>query len=473
MICLFAGKLKRHNILPCLVIWKRNNSTKELDMEKTFKQFLEDIPRIPERQIFYYLGWIHQFKKFSHTQEEGRKGDDVELFDRFIKYISSYREDWQVRQAKDAVRLFLYFCKDTVGKVQQPADGGKIEGRDCNIPSEHRASFRSEGSWTETEKFRTLVRNLEQTFRLKHRSYQTEKTYLQWIRRFFRFAAKADPSQLDQEDVKDYLSTLAVRNHVAASTQRQAFNALLFLFRYGLDKEISGLRSVVTAVPKKRLPVVLSAEEVKAILSRLSGVHRIMAELVYGAGLRLNECLSLRVKDIDFERGCLTVRSGKGDKDRETVLPSALAGRLEKHLGTIRAIYREDRENGVAGVVLPGALSKKYGTAGKEWGWFWLFPSEKLSVEPGTGIVRRHHRYPSTLQKAFHSASASSGVVKPATIHTLRHSFATHLVEQGYDIRTIQELLGHSDVSTTMIYTHVARKNKLSVISPIDSLITD
>jgi integron integrase len=466
-------------------------------MEKTYKQFLENLNRVPKMHIPYYLSWVRQFQYFAYSQGVLPESAEGPLLDEFLSHLSSFREDWQLDQAKDAVRLYLYFhgagasagnirtvSLSSRGRRPDPSPGDKPPGprksprttaRELSSPKKDGEPSREPVS-TADELRRQLIKETRESLRLKHRSYQTEKTYLQWLRRFLDFTAGRggiSREAIDQEDVKRYLSFLAVRKGVAASTQRQAFNALLFFFRHCLDKEISDLRAVVTAVPKKRLPVVLSRKEVAAVIGKLTGVHRLMAEIIYGAGLRLNECLSLRIKDIDFERGCITVRSGKGDKDRETVLPEAVTGRLEKHLEKIRILYREDRENGVAGVVLPGALSKKYGNAGKEWRWFWVFPSEKLSLEPGTGTGRRHHRYPSTLQKAFHTALSSSGVAKPATIHTLRHSFATHLVEQGYDIRTIQELLGHSDVSTTMIYTHVARKNKLSVISPIDSLAPD
>jgi integron integrase len=261
-----------------------------------------------------------------------------------------------------------------------------------------------------------------------------------------------------------------VERKVAAATQKQAFNALLFLYRRVLGREVLGLETVIPSHIPRRLPVVLTKEEIRDVFRHLSGVHRLIAAVIYGGGLRLEECLCLRVKDVDFARNCLVIHAGKGDKDRETVLPERLACELQRHLLRVRALYDRDRRRALAGVWLPEALARKYAGAGKEWAWFWLFPSSKLSIDPESGIVRRFHLYPTTLQKAFQRAVARAGLVKRATVHTLRHSFATHLVEKGYDIRTIQELLGHADVSTTMIYTHVATKNKLGVASPLDSL---
>lgn len=307
-----------------------------------------------------------------------------------------------------------------------------------------------------------LVRHL----RLKHRSLRTERSYLGWVRRFASFV-DVDPSGLASADVEHFLSHLAVRGGVSASTQNQAFSAILFLFRHvlGKDLDVDALR----APESHRLPVVLSTEEVVQVIRHLPPRFQLMARFIYGAGLRLQECLELRIKDVDVDRGILTVRSGKGDKDRQTVLPESLRGAWQAHAGALRVLHERDCRIGLPGVALPLALERKYPNAGKEWGWFWAFPGDNVSTDPRTGIVRRHHQHPSAFQKRFKEAVRDAGVSKPASIHTLRHSFATHLLESGTDIRTIQELLGHTDVKTTMVYTHVATRTRLGVRSPLDA----
>ena len=273
---------------------------------------------------------------------------------------------------------------------------------------------------------------------------------------------------MNQQDLEQFLSHLAVDGRVSSTTQRVAFNALLFLFRHVLAKEISGLDGAVRARIPKRLPVVLSRQEILRVFDQMEGTARLMAGIIYGGGLRLQECLQLRVKDVDFERGCLTIRSGKGDKDRQTLLPESLKDDLQRHLRKVRELYEEDRRKECAGVWLPNALERKYPNAGKQWAWFWVFPSRKLSIDPVSKIIRRHYLFPTVLGKAFRQAVQRADIAKRATIHTLRHSFATHLLEGGCDIRTVQELLGHSSVETTMIYTHVAKKNVLGIRSPMD-----
>lgn len=264
---------------------------------------------------------------------------------------------------------------------------------------------------------------------------------------------------------------LAVSRKVAQNTQKQAFNALLFFFRHILKKRIENLNGTVMSKQHSKLPLVLTQNEIKNVFNQLKDPYLLMAELIYGSGIRLNECLNLRIKDLDFERGSVLIRSGKGDKDRLTLLPDRIESRLNKHLANARLLYDKDRAENIAGVMLPSALSRKYPNAPIDWLWFWVFPSPKLSIDPYSNTVRRFHIYPSSLQKAFKTAVRNSLITKNASIHTLRHSFATSLIESGYDIRTIQELLGHSDVSTTMIYTHVAIKNKLGVKSPLDNFV--
>jgi integron integrase len=315
-----------------------------------------------------------------------------------------------------------------------------------------------------------ILNELQRVIRLHHLAWRTEKTYRSWAVRFLLFARGRAGTRPRQEHLKCFLSHLAVERKVSASTQKLAFNSLLYLFRNVLAVPVQGLECVVRARSGKRLPVVLTVEEVRQVLAQLQGTDRLMASIIYGAGLRLEECLSLRIKDVDFARSCLTIRCGKGNKDRETVLPEKMAAVLHGHLAAVRQIYESDRQKGIPGVQLPEALGQKFPGAGKDWRWFWVFPSQKLSIDPRSGEVRRYHVYPAGFQGAFKLAVARAGIVKSATVHTLRHSFATHLVERGYDIRTIQELLGHSDVSTTMIYTHVASRNKLGVISPVDAL---
>jgi integron integrase len=304
--------------------------------------------------------------------------------------------------------------------------------------------------------------------RLKHYSLRTEQAYLDWIRRFIRFHGRRHPREMGAAEVGAFLTHLAVEGKVAASTQNQAKSALLFLYRQVLDCELPWLDNVERAKAPKRLPVVLTQTEVQALLTRLRGTHWLLASLLYGAGLRLMEGLRLRVKDVDFKRKEILVRDGKGFKDRVTMLPMALVEPLRAHLERVRELHRRDLAAGLGAVYLPYALERKYPNAACEWIWQYVFPSIKLAVDPRSGETRRHHVQDQALQRAVKQAVRDADLSKPATPHTLRHSFATHLLEGGYDIRTVQELLGHSDVSTTMIYTHVLNKGGRGVVSPLD-----
>ncbi len=313
-----------------------------------------------------------------------------------------------------------------------------------------------------------LLDQVRDAIRLKHYSIRTEQTYVDWIKRFILFHRKRHPQEMAETEVTQFLTHLARDGHVAASTQNQALSALLFLYKEVLKQEIGWLQRVERAKRPTRLPVVLTRDEVHKIFSHLRGTNRLMAGLLYGSGLRLMECVRLRVKDVDLGYLRITVRDGKGGKDRITMLPVNLAKSLERHLQKIKVQHEQDLEDGVGEVYLPNALERKYPNASREWIWQYVFPSTRLSVDPRSGSRRRHHVEESSLQLAMKMAVRASHIEKPATCHALRHSFATHLLENGYDIRTIQELLGHRDVSTTMIYTHVLNRPGVGVKSPLD-----
>lgn len=315
-----------------------------------------------------------------------------------------------------------------------------------------------------------LIERVRRQLQTRHYSRRTEKAYIAWIRRFILFHGARHPTRLGAAEITQFLSDLATRGGVSASTQNQAFSALLFLYREVLDREVKGLDQVVRAKLPVRLPLVLGRQEVATVLRQMRGTRLLMASLLYGSGLRLLECVRLRVKDVDLARGEITVRDGKGRKDRVTLIPDRLTSPLRSHLQKVHRVHESDLMAGDGSVALPDALARKYPRAAWEWGWQWVFPATRLYTDPQTGALRRHHLHESVLQRAFKEAVRRSGIAKPATCHTLRHSFATHLLEDGYDIRTIQELLGHSDVSTTMIYTHVLNKGGRGVRSPFDAM---
>ncbi len=402
-----------------------------------FKEYLSRVKHVEPNKVPYYFFWIHLYNQFRESHSDKYDKDFLFILE------NSYRP-WQVQQAKNAILSVKAYKEQTeTGQKRNTAE---------------------KTAWED------LYRKTREELRFQHKSYRTEKSYLAWRNRFKNFTKSKPVYLLGQDDLKNFLTYLVLQHNVAVSTQNQAFNALLFMYRNVLHIEIRNLENVYRSVKSRKLPVILSQDEIKRIFLCMNGVQRLMAKLIYGTGLRLEECLTLRIKDLDFENMILTVRSGKGNKDRKTIIPRYLASALSVHIQKTKVLYERDRTENIHGVSLPFALERKYPEAGKEWKWFWLFPSSKLSIDPRSSIIRRFHLYPSTLQKAFHTAVKKAQIDKHASIHTLRHSFATHLIENGYDIRTIQELLGHSNVSTTMIYTHVAVKNKLSVVSPFDNL---
>lgn len=405
------------------------------DWRPGYATFLCDRGAVADHKVRYYSHWVERF-----LGEVPPDGDPRGVVPRFLGLLGREKEPWQVEQAKEAIELYFHFSGE--------------------VPA-------ARGSASSTQEWDALFAETVRILRLRHLSLRTEKSYVGWLRRFEAFAGPRSPAALSPADVERFLSRLAVDQRVSASTQNQAFSALLFLFRHVLDKDLDDL-GAIRAPERRRLPVVLSREEVREVLARLPHPFGLMGRVIYGGGLRLQECLELRVKDVDFDRGLLTVRAGKGDKDRQTVLPASLAGPWAEHAVAVRRVHEKDRAEGLPGVALPAALERKYPNAAAEWAWFWAFPAPTVSVDPRSRVVRRHHQHPSALQKAFRVAVQAAGIPKPATLHALRHSFATHLLEDGYDIRTIQELLGHKDVQTTMIYTHVATRNRLGVRSPLN-----
>jgi integron integrase len=315
-----------------------------------------------------------------------------------------------------------------------------------------------------------LLDRVRDKTRLRHYSIRTEQAYVDWIKRFIVFHGKQHPDTLGGPEVEAFLTHLAVDQNVAAATQNLAKSSILFLYRDVLERELPWLDHVERARTPERLPVVLTREEVLAVLVRLRGVHRLIGRLLYGAGMRIMEAVRLRVKDVDFSRREIVIRDGKGFKDRVTMLPRGVVRPLRAHLQLVREQHAFDLADGFGNVWLPYALLRKYPSAPRDWGWQYVFPAERRSPDPRTGAMRRHHVSDQAFQRAMKQAVRDAGIAKPATPHTLRHSFATHLLESGYDIRTVQELLGHADVSTTMIYTHVLNRGGRAVLSPLDGL---
>ncbi len=313
-----------------------------------------------------------------------------------------------------------------------------------------------------------LLDQTRDALRRNNYAYRTEQAYISWIKRYIFFHNLKHPQDLTERDIEAYLTHLAVQKKVAPSTQNQALAALQFLYRVvlkiTLDEEILPL----PARRSKHIPVVLSRQEVKAVLAQLSGTYLLICQLLYGCGLRVTECLTLRIQDLDFDRNEITVRSGKGNKDRRTMLPETVSHPLVRHLKEVKIAHDNALEEGYGAVALPHALGRKYSSAAQEWNWQYVFPDHKRSTDPRSGEVRRHHLHPSGLRRAVRAAAQKAGITKHVTPHVFRHSFATHLLEDGYDIRTVQELLGHADVKTTMIYTHVLNKGGRGVKSPLD-----
>jgi integron integrase len=393
-----------------------------------------------------------------------RSGKEIQAFLADLAQRQGVAE-WQIRQARHALKIFyeIFLPRFVSEKTSNPPSDGRaatakrIEFRDSVLPGEVERRFSSL-----SEAFRKEIKT-------RHYSYCTEKSYLEWIRRFIAFRDYELPRGSEAaEKVRGYLEYLAVEREVAASTQNQALNALVFFYKNVLQEPIGEMDEFARAKRPRRLPDVLTRSEVQSLLAQMDGVAGLMAGVMYGSGLRLMECVRLRVKDVDFAQHQIMVRDGKGQKDRITMLPERFAGALQEHLGRVKALHEQDLVQGTAEVYIWPALARKYPQAGSQWIWQYVFPAKGLSVDPRSGKVRRHHIHESLVQRAVHEAARGAGIHKKVGCHTLRHSFATHLLEARYDIRTVQELLGHADVSTTMIYTHVLNTPGLSVKSPAD-----
>ena len=413
-----------------------------------FQKYLLEKKLAPEKNIPYLAYWVSRFLSFCRKRDlasdEYHETAVIEFLD--VLRADEKIPDWQPRQADDALKLYYFNYLGRGGAGTAP--GLKSD----EVPE--------------------ALAEVKRLIRLRHYSYSTERTYLHWIGQFFSYALTEGkkPADLSSAEYKDFLGHLALKKRVSASTQNQAFNAVLFLYRHVLGKETGDLGNTVRAKRGQKLPAVLSVEEVRQLFSGMEEPYRLITEMLYGSGMRLMELARLRVKDIDFEAGTIFVRSGKGDKDRSTILPSAVGDRLQAHLRGVRELHERDLKSGYGAVHMPDALAKKYPNAAREWAWQYVFPSMKLSVDPRSGRVGRHHISDNPIQEAVKNAVRRAGIVKHASVHTLRHSFATHLLQAGVNIREVQSLLGHKNVETTMIYTHVLRDMSNAPRSPLDAL---
>ena len=410
---------------------------------------------IPEKKINYYVSWAQTFERFLNGLQFGDAS--LDMVKAFLADIAKDEriKDWQRDQARHALEI-LY---DEYLKVDFKPSGAR-QGPFKDAVRDPHGFEKMHGE---------IIRRIEAECRVRHYSIRTEEAYVTWARRFLSFCNSQDPAQLGAQDIKKYLEFLARERNVSAGTQNQALNAIVFLFTQVLKKKPEDFSDFVRAKKPVRVPTVLTKNEMHRLLEKLDNEFLVMAGLLWGSGLRVMECMQLRVKDIDFETGQITVRNGKGAKDRVTMLPERFAGPLREQINRSKKIYEADRAHNTAGVYIWPGLERKYPNAGKEWIWQYVFPAARLSVDPRSHTVRRHHVDPDVLQRRIKQASRDAGITKQVSCHTLRHSFATALLQSGSDIRTVQELLGHSNVATTMIYTHVLNKpGMVPAVSPAD-----
>lgn len=430
-----------------------------------FASWLRERRMARENRVPFFLKWVQRFLGLARVRSGESWHDTLRVFLEDLE--AGGMPDWQVRQAADAVSLYC-------GQFIKAAGGRSASKRNHPVPQEGPRPSPDEdppvASRTDPADPEATVNELERLLRLRHYSRRTVRSYTGWVHRYLDYVQKTGSGTLRSRDAQAFLSHLVTEGRVAASTQNQAFNALLFLHRHVLHDDLGDMSATLRARRGRKLPVVLSVAEVRDVLSRLEGNNRLMIEMIYGGGLRVSELVRLRVKDIDFDAETITVRSGKGDKDRVTMLPRRLHDDLCEHLQRVRARHERDLAAGAGEAPLPGALRRKYPAAGREWAWQFLFPSARLAEDAEEKTFRRWHVSEATVQKAMKAAVRKSEIAKPASVHTLRHSFATHLLLKGVDIRSIQQLLGHKSVETTMIYTHVLSSVAPPVRSPLDEL---
>lgn len=440
---------------------------------KGFELFMAERDLVDERYRQHFVRWVRRFLTSEFSAEELENRDKVECFADQLARDPAV-EEWQLRQALKSVELYLNVFLQEQDSGRHPAPRSKLCRTSAmeNLKGNHDAKRRPDAEHNRDGEACSMTKalvDMKKLLRLRRYAYTTERTYVDWVQRYFKYAGRQGMSWEKPETVRAYLSYLALQRRVAGSTQNQALSAILFLFQETLKIAVPEINAV-RAKRGPRLPVVLSVEEVKQVLNGTTGTAGLMLRLIYGAGLRISECLRLRVKDLDFENHILFVRGGKGNKDRSTILPERLCPELQVHLENVKSQHEQDLSRGFGEVYLPGALEHKYPKAPREWKWQYVFPARNLSVDPRSGKTRRHHMSDKSLQSALGNAVRGGEIHKHVTVHTLRHSFATHLLMSGTNIREVQDLLGHAHVETTMIYTHVIREMGIKAQSPLDLL---
>jgi integron integrase len=421
-----------------------------------FQKFIAQRKLAPGNQIPFYANWVSKFLRFSNTRQDKPLDLRIQMYLDVLKKDKKL-QDWQFEQADNAVKLYIHHFLSNNTSALSPAMETTTEKKFPDV--------------------KTVQEKIREILRIKHYAYSTERTYIDWFGRFHTYLTDVKNKDwqtqgADETDVRDFLGYLAIKQRVSSSTQNQAFSSILFLFREVLKIDLRDLSKTVRAKRGPKVPAVLTQDEVRSLLEQLKDKELLLVHVLYGTGMRLMEVARLRVQDIDFGLNSIIVRAGKGDKDRMTVLPDAVKNKLAEHLAAVKKIHDQDLVKDYGEVYLPEAIEIKYPHAAREWRWQYVFPAAALSVDPRSGKVRRHHISPSSIQNIVAEAVRKAGIPKHATVHTLRHSFATHLLMNGVNIREVQELLGHKNVETTMIYTHVLRNMSKAPKSPLDTLLS-